>query len=861
MTLKANSMKMMLGNRKVDLTEVAKNVVPIHESVAVNFGLEYDAIPAAAMDLLGLAVDTMSKEEESSFSLPGYMKDQHIIDKDLNNYMSAKAYARLDAVGLSTSSVQNLRLQGESRTLIPDAMEMHYLTSDDSEIVWMQQSKSIGCKKPDCKPYVSMKPIWKLNLREEHKDMFDKESLYPHSHYVSAVIIGIRHLAEEKDNQGREDRDDDGFQHQIESSTLNDYSVLWCEFRSTDAVKQQFFAQKISGPVCVKGHLMFFMKLSELQWVKPMVCKSCSEPTDYGLQTCKRRCELSGICMECHQAASQVSKVGSKSVILSQLPNARPLAEGTDNCIPCLMEGETCLALRFGIVCDISIMTYYNDPYAYDEKTIMELAELTNTYPRQFAITNALPIDDSEEEILFEISMVYPTISLTETRHFYNFSAFRTYRPPCPVGGRKTVAMPLIPNPSEKETHWPKKTYDLPGVFKLLYEKFKNPMCPSEYPQLGRTISRFLVLGKFCNMIVTKCDIPTMVHVPEDQSYELREMLCTMCEEESVEDCELSNHKKNFCSMRYVPCDLECGQYFVFRELEDHLSFDCPERGIVCACNKAVIAKLHQEHLAAGCPAQPWTCPQCKLKMLHADIEKHSSQECDSRTSVCNWCNKEMLWKKLKPHKFNECEQRVEKAIMLKSAVWRNEVEDVDMLLQDGANPNAFCPVAARPLGPVTAAGKLPDDSALGGCLHAAGAVDACAEIMRLLLDYNADFLQRDFYGIQPLQIAAMHGSRAACDVLIERKADPNGQDLNGRSAVFNAAFHYQRNCIDLLTDPKMEQINPEQNVYRGIREILETTDGAVRHSKIYERDLDEIQRVTKYEVLIQPIRDYCEDS
>jgi hypothetical protein len=197
-------------------------------------------------------------------------------------------------------------------------------------------------------------------------------------------------------------------------------------------------------------------------------------------------------------------------------------------------------------------------------------------------------------------------------------------------------------------------------------------------------------------------------------------------------------------------------------------------------------------------------------------------------------------------------DQRVEKAILLKSAVWRNEIDVVEKLLQDGADPNAFCPVATGK--------EKPDDSALGGCLHVCGAMNACADIVNLLLDFNADFLQRDFYGVQPLQIAAMHGSKATCDVLCERLADPNDEGLDGRSALFNAAFHYQRNCIELLTDPKKEQVNPEQNVYRGVRKILEPTERAVRHSVIYERDLDEIQRVTKYEVLVQPLRDFCDE-
>jgi len=124
------------------------------------------------------------------------------------------------------------------------------------------------------------------------------------------------------------------------------------------------------------------------------------------------------------------------------------------------------------------------------------------------------------------------------------------------------------------------------------------------------------------------------------------------------------DHVRNHCPNRRVVCPLKCAALVVFRTLQLHMEEVCPCRPETCKwcgeeqlhkvwiahekycdsrqvpceanCNQLVIKKDMKYHIENTCVNRFITCPlKCGYKAREIDMETHLNTECDNRMSEC----------------------------------------------------------------------------------------------------------------------------------------------------------------------------------------------------------------------------------
>lgn len=762
----------------------------IKQALASNFGLLFDQPPVEALDKLGIACDLAAQE------FPGCLGDE------TNAYTSADVYARIDAKGLSSVNIHVLASLTHRSLLVPNGVTMDDMSS--GPVLFRRGDGPIGeLRQKDKPPFTIYRPLAKLRLPEENEYIFDKECLYPHTHYVKEVIIGIK-LPYVLEGGGV---DESVITREVEKRSVEQWDVLWCNMRDREDVKKAFFAKKVSGPMCKNGHPMFNMTLKELAWSKTLDCRTCGEPTTFALQTCKRRCELTGICQSCENtSACNVQRAASEQRRRSEVYTADQL--GSPEGVPKFAADKTNVFVRFRMSFDIVDEEYNDDPYVFDGKVIQDISILLAVDPARIAILDVLRIDG--DSLIFEVGLLHPSFKLEETRH-----SRERPEPPAPYKERSLVEM----------------FAQLHQTVKSLEQK---PLDPLLYPVLSRTLNITKIQDGWGDFVISASHTYLEgLLLPQKKLCDARMLTCRQCLGASMFDFELDSHLKHSCAKRMVSCELGCGEQLVFDKCKLHLQRSCMERVIVCKCQKAIIAKDLDAHLLA-CEQKPWTCPKCDVATVAAQKMTHEGEECPFRPVTCNWCGAEARWNNLTTHKNLSCPKRVDMAVALKKACWQLKVDEVKALLQSGANPNTFCGVACS--------GGHPDDSALGNCLHALGAVQAPYAFAKLLLDHLADAGERDSACRQPLHVAAQHGAYEVCQALLDSHANPQVEDKEGRTPLFIAGFHQRRECIVVLENAgRLETPTSPNSVRRGI---------------MMTRDIEAVKKITAYEERIRPLRD-----
>jgi len=1038
---------------------------PIGDCLRSNFALKFEELPKEKLEYLGVALDSdLGPVQVTHGGNPKPpVKSQNdnsvLFDVDGVPYEVWPDYSRLDAIDLTQTNTFTVQvLKDTFRYILPDTLTISEPRLSQNGIRFISDFGDVSFDQPD-KPFIVQRAMVTVSLQADDKDLYDKEVLYPHSHYVNGICLGIQKYVDVMDHFIFQE-----FLDVTESAPASDFDVLWIDAGSAEDVKEKYFAQKISGPVCGHGHPMFLLNLEEAKWSKMVTCKQCHRETDFAIRTCKKRCEMTGICKVCDKGNRQLIEERIKEDSLR--PNRKgiyskrfPKGPHAPVCLP----EDRCLYLRFRLNFasnkNITILEdgeekeeslndrYRSDPWVFDEQILIELSRLLNIFPQQLSVTDIFLADERdarlshlmgtglmgngtkstplyrrgscqpnlggnpsstarrasfatsphrgsiacltsppsmdqskfkswtkrrgtfndlseiptggmnvpsyrrrsslspgpdpsprrgslrmepEQPFSIEISIFHPLISLEFSRHNHRYEDYmkldrRAMKEESLRRKKASDVQPSITSPTAKEGEdgtnqrrslsrtgsgdsprpskiedplfyenldesagptysevyvypenahrWPSRSTDLLDKFQIIhnilkssteYEKSPLEKEKQSYPLL-RQVSSLAACNSPSGGVLFHngrfpAGIPTsnpdmLLHTdPEEIEIESRVVVCTLCKNVNLEDKKLGLHKQYDCQQRIVSCELNCGESVVAKNLKKHMATQCKERGIRCPCGKVILAKDMEDH-ENECCLRTWECPACFEDMAIRAMVEHQTQSCTDRPVVCIWCHESMMHKNLSHHKIHQCTERITKAIELKRAVWIMDYDVVKSLLEEGADPNAYCSVVLEGPG-----GQC--DSALGNCLHAAAAVDANKELVQLLLDYKADVNLRDQFGCQPLHLAGTYGARQCCDALIAGRADPLDEDADGRNALFNAAFYYRRHTIPLLeagADPYLreaEMCKDRQRVDPAPRALIATDDTSVHHDIIYQRDLDEVLRITQYEHRIQPIRD-----
>eukprot|EP00397_Hematodinium_sp_SG-2012_P016885 GEMP01017241.1.p1 GENE.GEMP01017241.1~~GEMP01017241.1.p1 ORF type:complete len:828 (+),score=178.83 GEMP01017241.1:43-2484(+) len=784
---------------KVAHTNIIKNEdakpLQILQALSCNFGLLFHQLPAEAFGLLGVACDSYPE------AFPGC-----VVDEEFNHHANAETYARVDGVGLSSTSTHVLTRFHDLPMLIPDGVTMDDMAEEPLLVRRRYDNSLEELASTETPPFTVYYRVAKLRLPEEDASLFDKEALYPHSHYVQEVIVGAKIDIGEGGPV-----DTSAITEQLRQSRVEQWEILWCHMRGRYDVKAKFFEKKVSGPTCERGHPMFRIMFKDVAWNKVVLCKTCRKPTSFALETCKRRCELSGICQQCEVDIAQ-------AMLCSHLEEQKASEQRLKRCtrqesppgVPRFQLDEPNIFFRTRLHCNISEEEYNDDPFEFDGKIIGEISSILQVDPKQIAVIDVL------QGLVLEIAFLHPSVDVEATRHY------------------RRVASASHPTPTYVEMSLASMFDKVRGVIE---SQRATPLDPEIYPMLSRAISMEEFTSGSGDIIVSapNTDFKGML-VPNKNLCEVRTLTCQVCNNATMLDCNIKRHMTHDCNRRVVACDLRCGLNLLYEDLTKHLYNSCPERGVLCKCKKVLTAKDLEPHLME-CEQRSWTCPKCSVETICARRTKHELEECDFRQVSCSWCKVDLRWNNVTTHKNLSCPKRTYMAIALKEASWKLKHDLVATLLVDGANPNTYCPVAT---------GKnLPDDSALGNCLHVIAVVQAPYDFAQLLLEHLADANLRDGSGLQPLHVAAQHGAVEVCQALVDYKADVQGEDNEGRTPLFLAGFHQHRECIAVLETAGGHQVM--------------TTPRHIRRGTIQCRDLEAMDRITAYKDRIQPIRDAFE--
>lgn len=545
----------------------------------------------------------------------------------------------------------------------------------------------------------------------------------------------------------------------------SEWKILWSEIMSTEEVKKKDFPAKQTGPVCFNGHPMFLLTLSEIMWDKKLHCKACGKPTKFGIQTCKKRCEIRDICQKCD---TQMRLRKASKIENEEEEPARHVVPGHErgklrSGFPELELGECCVLARLRIYFNIKEDEYNQDPYDFDAKLCEELSSLIegHLHPTQLAVVA------NYGNLTLEVVLVHPVLAKT-----------------------------LVPESRHQRPHRPEHdkiefSHDLPDMFHEVRKYVRGDHRASvtleseehveEVPEgiLGRSVRLTLVDVLLVNEAVEPASITQLFKKKETPAQ--RMVLCSNGCGQRIKDRDLQQHKQSTCPKRRLPCPLNCGAILYQQDIDDHVKNKCPNRPVICKqCGQTILADILKQHMELECPKSLYVCPLCKEQMYLESKQTHHESECPCREVQCGWCQQILEHRQLPDHKWMRCVEREFYARRLFTVVWRGQLELCVALLEDRANPNLCC------------------HQKQWSALHAAASIGH-AEICNQLLIFNAHHDQADTDGMMPLHVAALQGQAEVCDVLGLKGSEIDASDNHGRSPLFLAAFHGHRDAADVL--------------------------------------------------------------
>lgn len=202
--------------------------------------------------------------------------------------------------------------------------------------------------------------------------------------------------------------------------------------------------------------------------------------------------------------------------------------------------------------------------------------------------------------------------------------------------------------------------------------------------------------------------------------------------------------------------------------------------------------------------------------LLHRGVETRSGLVIAAQRSDSN------IIQLLLEHGVSDVDSRNARGVTpLMRAAWCGEEANVRLLLEARANPNvrpdpdgelfrtngsdreAFINSIIRVT--LEEGFLMVEGSGKGAAIHEAS-ITGHAEVVRLLLEYGADFEMKDSRGLTALRLAVANGHEAVARLLLEKGARDTG-DMDGVTSLHTAALKGNESMVQLLLDngAKME--------------------------------------------------------
>lgn len=811
--------------------KVLERSVAIPESLLRNFGVAFHALPNDAVELLGVACDEAEDGEiydrdgnrycaEAQNKPRTYVRHDHCkVSTNQNPFAvrTCSAWRETRLLVPDGCKVTDVADEPRNELQLPSGEKFDF--ADMQHTVIAAEKALANVSKGDEDNEVTLVftvPCARVALREDDpKDLYNREALFQHSHLVENVCLGatvtvaMSHdgarvvmpppssastgsgssaerssvtstsqgaLLEEAKNEITGCGVNDVLEYLYEEwadkarQEASEWKILWSEIMSTEEVKKKDFPAKQTGPVCFNGHPMFLLTLSEIMWDKKLHCKACGKPTKFGIQTCKKRCEIRDICQKCDTQM----RLRKASKVETEEEEPRHVHPGHErgkmrSGFPELAPGESCVLARLRIYFNIKESEYAEDPYEFDVKLCDELSRLVEgaLHPNQLAVVA------NYGNLTLEVVLLHPVLATT-----------------------------ILPGSRHERPHRPEHdslefSNDVAEVFQEIRKYVRGdhrasmtvesdamglePVVELQEGILGRSVRLSLVDVLLVNEggEVESESISRLFKIKETPKQ--RNVLCSNGCGQSIKDRDLQSHKQLDCPKRRLPCSLACGEVLFAMDMDNHVKNVCPKRPVICKqCGQTVLADILKKHMTEECPKSKYVCNLCGEEMFFESKQKHHDSECPCREIQCNWCQHVLEFRRLPDHKWTRCVERQVYARRLFTAVWRGQLELCVALLEDRANPNLCC------------------HQKQWSALHAAASVGH-PELCQQLLNFNAQHDQVDADGMTPLHVAALHGQDGAAEVLALGGAEIDASDNSGRSPLQLAAFHGHRDAADVL--------------------------------------------------------------
>lgn len=136
-------------------------------------------------------------------------------------------------------------------------------------------------------------------------------------------------------------------------------------------------------------------------------------------------------------------------------------------------------------------------------------------------------------------------------------------------------------------------------------------------------------------------------------------------------------HETTQCSLRLLPCPLQCGQKLQAVGIELHVKTRCNFRHVTCRRGCGLVLPFHEilTHEETTCNLRLIACPHCQQPVPVKIMEMHAARECQNVLRTCRFgCGRSITSSAVQAHEVMECPKRLIACDACQQRVWVEEI-------------------------------------------------------------------------------------------------------------------------------------------------------------------------------------------